>query len=75
MVPELKNIPENKSTTEDYEVYNMPEYRIKGGFFPKMPEYRADSGIVYNMPEAKFPGLIRDKSKILKYLRKNRMKK
>ena len=58
-----------------YRIYNMPEYRLRREYFPKMPEYNADSSIVYNMPEAKFPGLIRDKNKMLKQMKKYKREK
>jgi hypothetical protein len=53
-----------------YRFYTMPEYSVKGKFTPVMPEYHADSKIACIMPEVKFPGLIKDKSRIPKHLAK-----
>lgn len=53
---------------------NMPEYSLEGEYFPRMPEYHPDPDIVYLMPEAKAPGLIRNKNKMLKHMKKHKWK-
>lgn len=67
----IKDLPKNSFENIPNRNDNMPVYSFEGEYYPKMPEYHADPNVTYIMPELKYPGLIRNKSKVLKGLKKH----